>query len=313
VTDAFLLLSAFALGAVCMWLVLRTRQQPDPALTPLKESLDKVDAHLRVLEKERAASGARLDEQLRALHSETSTLAEALRTPNARGQWGEMQLRRCVELAGMTEYCDFSTQRTLESGMRPDLIVHLPSGRAVAVDAKAPLEPRRMREHIVQLASRQYWRQLEASPEFVVAFVPGESVLQGALKADPDLLEFAAERRVLPASPSTLIALLRAVAMGWREERLAESAAQISALGRELHGRLASLAGHFEDLRRSLEKSVASYNSAAGALESRVMVSARRFRDLGAAQDDIAELEPVSRALRPPAARRGGSSGEAEE
>lgn len=310
-TDAFLLL-AFALGAACAWLVLRVRTQPDPALTPLKESLDKVDLHLRLLEKDRAASGARLDEQLRALHAETSALAGALRTPNARGQWGEMQLRRAVELAGMTEYCDFSAQHTLASGSRPDLVVHLPNRRSVAVDAKAPAEPRRLRDHVTQLASRQYWQQLDGSPEFVVAFVPGEAVLGAALRDDPQLLEFAAERRVLLSTPATLIALLRAVAMGWREERLAENAERISALGRELHGRLGTLAGHFEDLRRSLEKTVSSYNSAAGALESRVLVSARRFREMGVGENDIAELEPVSRALRPPARQR-ESSGESEQ
>jgi len=236
-------------------------------------------------------------------------------------------LRRVVEMAGMLEHCDFLEQESAageEGRLRPDLVVKLPNRKNVVVDAKVPLKAylealeapeeaartQKLREHAAQvrahvgrLSERRYWEQFDPAPEFAVLFVPGEAFFSAALEQDPELIEYGVERRVLIATPMTLIALLRAVAYGWRQERLAESARQISELGRALHERLGTLAGHFEDLRRSLERAVESYNRAAASLESRVLVAARRFQELGAATEGgIPALEPVDRAARAMAA-----------
>ncbi|MEO7458121.1 MAG: DNA recombination protein RmuC, partial [Gemmatimonadaceae bacterium] len=253
------------------------------------------------------------------------------RTPNVRGRWGEIQLRRVVELAGMSEHCDFETQVSLttedEAGesrqFRPDLIVRLPGDRSVIVDAKAPLsayldatnatndKDRRLhlkshaaqlRAHVDALARKAYWDQMGAgaTPEFVVLFLPGEAFFSAALEHDHALLDDAASRGVILATPTTLIALLRSVSFGWREARMADSAREISTLGATLHDRLATLGAHFTELGASLDQAVKSYNRAVGSLESRVMVSARRFRELGAAADrrEIDVLEPVETKAR---------------
>lgn len=268
-SPALQLIVAFVLGAFCAWLLLRGRE---------------------------SAHAARLDERLQALQRDTAALAGALQTPNARGQWGEMQLRRVVELAGMLEYCDFTTQPTLDSGRRPDLVVHLPNGRALAIDAKSPADPARLRAHVTDLAARRYWRHIPGSPEFAVAFLPGEALLGAALRADPDLLDFAAAQRVLLASPATLIALLRAVALGWTEQSQAENAAEVAALGRQLHSRLGVFAAHMDKLQRSLSAAVDAYNSAAGSFESRVLVSARRFNDLRITGEELPPARLIGRA-----------------
>jgi DNA recombination protein RmuC len=308
----------------------RRQQAIDTLVAPIRESLAQMGEKLSSIEKERHGHYSALTQQLRQvsadhakLSGETANLVKAMRTAPARGRWGELQLRRVVELAGMLEHCDFALQETFgaERRLRPDLVVRLPGGKSVIVDAKAPLEAyldaheapddavrevklkdhaRQVRSHVVSLAGKAYWAELEDAPDFVVMFLPGEPFFAAALQADPTLVEWAADQRVILAGPTTLIALLRAVHYGWQQERIAEEAQQISALGRELHDRIASLGRHFEKVGGHLDKAVGAYNEAVGSLETRVLVSARRFKELGAAAtgSEIVELAPVDRTAR---------------
>ncbi len=294
-------------------------------LAPASDALVRVEQRLREVERDRAGAYAGLHEQVAALHrtstdlgSQTRSLVNALRAPMVRGRWGEVQLQRIVELAGMVEHCDFDTQVSAAvadaAGVRPDLIVRLAGGRHIPVDAKVPFdswlqarecadEPRRgqlmslharaVRAHVDSLAGKAYWQHFQPAPEFVVMFVPGEPLLDAAMTIDPGLTEYAFARNVVIATPTTLIALLRTIAFTWRQERLSESAAAIHSLGRELHGRLATLGSHFTRLGNNLERAVESYNAAVGSVESRVLVTARRFTDLGVGTGSLPAPEQV--------------------
>jgi DNA recombination protein RmuC len=330
--QSFLELARAQLGAVqeAAGKDLAGRQQAIGELvTPLRESLASVDAKIQELEKVRAGAYAGLSEQVRGLaetqqrlQTETANLAGALRATSVRGRWGEMQLRRVVELADMLAHCDFVEQPTVtgdDGRLRPDLVVRLPGGKSVVVDAKVPLtayleaheatddvsrerlfgeHAKRVRQHMAALGAKAYWEQFQPAPDFVVMFLPGEGVFSAALSVDPVLIEFGVESRVIPASPTTLIALLRAVAYGWRQERLADNARAISDLGRQLHERLATMVEHFEAVGNSLDGAVEAYNKTVGSFERRVLVSARKLKELGATGDDLPVLEPVDQRSR---------------
>lgn len=302
---------------------LQQRQQAvDELVRPIRETLAQVDKKLGDVEQNRVQTGASigallqdLSQQHTRLRSETENLVRALRTPMVRGRWGEMQLRRVVELAGLLEQCDFETQptATTENGrQRPDLVVRLPAGRTIVVDAKVPLEAyldalectdddqrrarmrdhaRQVRDHIVKLGAKSYWEQFQPSPEFVVMFLGAEAIYHAALQEDPGLAEFGASRRVLLAGPMSLIGLLLVVAQGWRHDRLTDSAEEIRRLGKELYERVGKMTEHLDTLRMRLDSTVRAFNDTVGSYEGRVLVTARKFKELGATSN--ADIDPM--------------------
>jgi DNA recombination protein RmuC len=309
----------------------KRQQAVEQLVAPLKEQLGRVDSQLLRLDQERRESRGRLEAQLRTLsetgerlRTETGALVTALRKPNARGQWGQMQLRNVVELAGMVRHCDFNEQSSMagdERTLRPDLVVNLPGGKHVVVDAKAPLQgvldayqardeaererylkdhARLLRKHVKALADKAYWAGMDTAPDMVVMFLPGEHLYSSALEADPGLIEDAMARRVLIATPTILLALLHSVAYGWQQERVAESAQEISELGRELHTRLVKLSTLLSKLGSRLNSAVTAYNETIGSYESRVLPGARRFAEHGAVAEgtELPELEPVTVSAR---------------
>jgi DNA recombination protein RmuC len=306
---------------------------------PLAESLARYQREAGELERDRVGAYAELRTQLREvsgtselLRTQTGQLVAALRAPQVRGRWGEHQLRRIIEAAGMLDHCDFSEQvtATTDQGVvRPDLVVHLSGGKQVVVDAKAPFtgyleameardeagrnsrldaHARHLRGHVDQLAGKTYWEAFATAPEFVVLFVPADTFLDAALQRDPTLLEHAFARNVVIATPATLIALLRTVAYAWRQDALAANAAEVHRLGRELYGRLATMGGHVAKLGTALNGAVTAYNKAVGSMEGRVLVTARKFADLGVADTAEAaeslaapaQVESATRALQAP-------------
>ena len=294
------------------------------------EGLERLHDQMRDLEQHRVSWQSQLRQQVEdvrhstdTLRRETAALSTALRKPQVRGRWGELHLRKAVELAGLVSRCDFAEQVSVRNDdglLRPDLVVNLAGGKSVVVDAKVPLDAfldatgadsdeerdahlsrhaRQLRQHVDTLSAKAYWRSLPASPEFVVLFVPGESFLSAALEAEPALLEYAAARQVVLSTPTTLIALLRTVAYAWTQEALADKARDIHTLGRELHDRLGVMGGHLDRVGRSLTSAVTSYNKAVGSLETRVLVSARRFKEMEVSDDDLTSPAPVTEAARP--------------
>ncbi len=316
-SDHMKALSMEALSANSTTLIDLARGQLDQREQSFRELISPIQQRLQELDRSQHA----LSKHLTGLEGETGRLVQALRTPHVRGRWGEVQLARVVELAGMTERCDFSTQVVTDSLRRPDLVVHLPGGKQIAVDAKTPLdayltameaedEParkaamlhhaRQVREHVRQLSAKSYWEQFEVSPEFVVLFLPGENFFAAALEADPSLIETAANERVVLATPTTLIALLRAVHYGWRQEKLAETAKEIAALGKDLYDRTDVLISHFGGLGKALDKTVEAYNKTLASFETRVMVTARKLSETGVvpAQNEIKQLDPIEKKPR---------------
>jgi DNA recombination protein RmuC len=302
-------------------------------LTPMKTTLEQVEREIKDSERQRLKTStellhkvASLDGVGQTLRSETARLVDALKRPGVRGRWGELQLKRVVELAGMIEHCDFEEQQTFVAGdgdrrMRPDVVVRLPGGKRIVIDAKVPLDAylraleapdettrlalladhaKQVRTHLSQLAAKGYAAHVQPGPDFVVMFLPGEMFFSAALEQDPLLIEFGVEQRVVPASPTTLIALLKAVAFGWQQQAQTENAQRIGELGRNLYDAVRVLASHFDDVGGRLKASLDAYNRAVGSLEGNVLVKARRFKELHVANGDadIPQLEPIDRAPR---------------
>ncbi len=305
----------------------------DELLIPIKQTLSQVDTKMQDLEKEREGSYQALRQQVgdliqtqKDLRQETSVLSKALHTPSARGKWGEVQLRRVVELAGMIKHCDFTEQKTFDPShdkrLRPDMVVHLPGSRQIVLDAKVPLtsylgalettseevriellkdHAKQIRSHIQTLSSKGYQEGfgLDLSPDFVVLFLPGEVFFSAALEFDPMLIEFGIENKVILATPTTLIALLRSVAYGWRQEKYSQNAAQISKMGQDLYKRLLDMSESFGKLGKHISNTVQNYNQVIGAFEGKVLSQARKFEDFSDIQDEIHPISPVEVSVRP--------------
>jgi len=332
-TDEFLKLADQKIGNVHREAAIdltRRQQELGSLVTPIRDTLVQVDAKLKEVEKTRVDDSASMKSLLnlvghtqQQLQQETQNLVRALRSPGVRGQWGEVQLRKVVELSGMMEHCDFDQQPTIftESGrLRPDMTINLPGGRTIVVDAKAPLEAfldaqhaaeegirsgkladhvRQVKDHVTKLGAKQYWDALPSSPELVVLFLPAEAIYMAALERDASLIDYGVKLNVLIASPLTLIALLRAASFGWNQQRLTINAEEISRLGRALHESVATMAEHFEDLRKRMDGTFSTFNRVIGSFENNVLVKARRFRDLGAGSaKEIPVIDPLETVAR---------------
>jgi DNA recombination protein RmuC len=332
-TDEFLKLAEQKIGNVHREAAIdltRRQQELGTLVTPIRETLTQVDAKLKEVEQTRVDDSASMRSLLnlvghtqQQLQHETQNLVRALRSPGVRGQWGEVQLRKVVELAGMMEHCDFDQQPTIftEGGrLRPDMTINLPGGRSIVVDAKAPLEAfldaqgaaddgmrsgrladhvRQVKDHVAKLGAKSYWDALPSSPELVVLFLPAEAIYMAALERDAALIDYGVKQNVLIASPLTLIALLRAAAFGWKQERLTINAEEISRLGRALHESVGTMADHLEDLRRRLDGTFSTFNKLVGSFENNVLVKARRFRELGAGSaKEIPVVDPLETVAR---------------
>jgi DNA recombination protein RmuC len=332
-TDEFLKLADQKIGNVHREATIDlTRRQHElgTLVSPIKDTLQQVDAKLKEVEKTRIDDSANMRSLLglvghtqQQLQQETQNLVRALRSPGVRGQWGEVQLRKVVELSGMLEHCDFDEQPTIfsESGrMRPDMTVNLPGGRTIVVDAKAPLEAfldaqaasedgirsgkladhvRQVKEHVRKLGEKTYWDALPGSPEVVILFLPAEAIYMAALERDSTLIDFSVRQKVLIASPLTLIALLRSAAYGWNQQRLTINAEEISRLGRALHESVATMAEHLEDLRKRMDGTFSTFNKLVGSFENNVFIKARRFRELGAGSvKEVPLIEPLETVAR---------------
>lgn len=310
----------------------------DELVKPLKDSLEKVDSKIGEMEKARVGAYSELREQVKALatshlqlQQETGNLVTALRTPHIRGRWGEIQLRRVVELAGMLQYCDFVEQETVvtsDGRIRPDVIVRLPGNRTIVIDAKVPFDAfyesiatkddlirvtklkdhaRLVRTHIGSLSKKSYWESVQPTPEFVLLFLPGETFYSAALEMDPKLIEDGVGQGVIIATPTTLIALLKAVSYGWRQEQMATNAQEVSKLGKELYDRLRTFTNHFGDIGRGLDRALDAYNRGVRSLEARVLVTARKFKERGAiAGEEIATTESIDKVASPLSLDEGG-------
>jgi DNA recombination protein RmuC len=332
-TDEFLKLADQKIGNVHREATIdltRRQQELGTLVSPIKDTLQQVDAKLKEVEKTRIDDSANMRSLLglvghtqQQLQQETQNLVRALRSPGVRGQWGEVQLRKVVELSGMLEHCDFDEQPTIfsESGrMRPDMTINLPGGRTIVVDAKAPLEAfldaqgaaeegirsgkladhvRQVKDHVTKLGAKSYWDALPASPELVILFLPAEAIYMAALERDSALIDYGVKQNVLIASPLTLIALLRAASYGWKQERLTINAEEISRLGKALHESVATMAEHLEDLRKRMDGVFSTFNKVVGSFENNVLVKARRFRELGAGSvKEIPLVEPLETVAR---------------
>ena len=332
-TDEFLKLADQKIGNVHREAAIdltRRQQELGSLVTPIRDTLVQVDAKLKEVEKTRVDDSASMKSLLnlvghtqQQLQQETQNLVRALRSPGVRGQWGEVQLRKVVELSGMIEHCDFDQQPTIftDGGrLRPDMTINLPGGRTIVVDAKAPLEAfldaqhaseegirsgkladhvRQVKDHVTKLGAKQYWDALPSSPELVVLFLPAEAIYMAALERDASLIDYGVKLNVLIASPLTLIALLRAASFGWNQQRLTINAEEISRLGRALHESVATMAEHFEDLRKRMDGTFATFNKVIGSFENNVLIKARRFRDLGAGSaKEIPLIDPLETVAR---------------